>query len=153
MLIYDKQITFREVPTEISFSLFVAGCPYHCKGCSWENINITPKEYSLTDFEYDLAAYLNKCSCITFLGGEWCDDLENYFLLCKKYKYKICLYTGIETFDDFKCKYENLLHYIDYLKVGHYNEEAGALYKATTNQRFYVLNNGNIIDEVKFYEL
>lgn len=152
MLIYDKQITFKEVPCEISFSLFVAGCPHHCKGCSWENTNHIPEKYSLSDFEEDLVSYLNKCSCITFLGGEWCDDLEYRFYMCKKCNYKICLYTGIETFDEFKNNYGNLLLYIDYLKVGHYNEEAGALDKATTNQRFYVLNNGNIIDEVKFYE-
>ena len=62
------------------------------------------------------------------------------FCMCKKYTYKICLYTGIETFDEFKNNYENLLPYIDYLKVGHYDEEAGALDKVTTNQRFYVLN-------------
>ena len=51
MLIYDKQITFKEVPCEISFSLFVAGCPYHCKGCSWENTDRIPEKYSLADFE------------------------------------------------------------------------------------------------------
>ena len=95
-----EQITFQEVPNEISLSFLIAGCPLKCKGChsadSWsvtseaEAETIIKKEFITTTkskihpinsntrnkltkeyLETRIKQYQNMISCILFLGGEW----------------------------------------------------------------------------------
>lgn len=152
MKIFEKKITFLEVRDHINLTFFVYGCPYKCKGCSWEDLDKTHYDIDLDQFRSILESYKEKCSCVVFLGGEWYDDFIYFLKEVKDQGYFSCLYTGINTFEMFNSKYSNLLNYLDYLKVGKWDESLGGLTSKTTNQRFYQLENGKIKKEIKFYE-
>ena len=55
---------------------------------------------------------------------------------------KTCVYSGSDDRSDF----EYVLDLLDYLKIGHFDEAAGSLESQTTNQRFYRLECGRLID-------
>ena len=96
-----EQITFQEVPNEISLSFLIAGCPLKCKGChsadSWRatskarKAEVVIKDEIMTTNkskihpinsntrnqltkEYlanRIKQYQDMISCVLFLGGEW----------------------------------------------------------------------------------
>lgn len=96
-----EQITFQEVPNEISLSFLIAGCPLKCKGChsadSWratskareaevvikEDVITTNKSkiYPINNnarnqltkeyLETRIKQYQDMISCVLLLGGEW----------------------------------------------------------------------------------
>lgn len=148
MLYYKScQETFEEVPFEISLSLGISSCPNHCKGCSspWlqecGGIPLTIDE---------LSALLNKhpfVTCVTFLGGDY--NLEYLKLLlfkCQNLHKKTCLYTGATHVD------ESIYMYLDYLKLGPWIESKGPLSSPTTNQKFYQIVNGKLIDKTFIFQ-
>lgn len=119
-----EQITFQEVPNEISLSFLIAGCPLKCKGChsadSWRvtsetnevnkanetvkskihPINSNTKNYLTKGYlENRIKKYQDMISCVLFLGGEW--GIEQLIELLQTVKnanpnLKTCLYTGLE---------------------------------------------------------
>ena len=131
------QITFQEIPDEISLSLLISGCPLRCPGChsadSWSGA-----KGEVLDPE-SLNRLLEKdrqfITCICFLGGEW--EKENLIHLLRwsrRQGLKTALYTGLEDVDpDLKCE-------LDYLKVGPYIAHLGGLGSPKTNQRLLKLN-------------
>lgn len=143
MEIFDKSITYQEVPDKICFTLFVAGCKNNCKNCSWKGKFSKSSKLKLEDFEKEILDKKNYVDVIVFLGGEWLDDFIDYLKVAKKCGFETCLYTGL---DDVSNEIKN---YLDYLKVGKYIEERGSLFSRNTNQRFYDLKNNK---EIKFYE-
>jgi anaerobic ribonucleoside-triphosphate reductase activating protein len=130
------QITFQEIPDEISLCLLVSGCPLRCPGChSADSWNGTKGE-SL-DME-SLGRLLEKdrsfITCVCFLGGEW--EKQNLIHLLKwvrRQGLKTALYTGLEDVDT------DLKQELDYLKVGPYIAHLGGLGSPTTNQRLLKL--------------
>jgi len=155
MLHYDyEQIQFQEVPNEISLSISLFGCDLHCKGChSKETWNPKGGKGALTNEVIDKLLKRHKhISCVLLYGGEWdFEDLnriidyirENYSHL------KIALYTGRDLgFPKFT---KDFLKKLDYIKVGRYIEKLGALASETTNQRFYRLENGEIVEDMTHY--
>lgn len=131
------QITFQEIPDEISLCFLISGCPLKCSGChsadSWN-----PSRGQLLDI-----GALKRClekdrqfiTCICFLGGEW--EKQNLIELCKWARsqgFKTALYTGLEDVDS------DLKQVLDYLKVGPYIAELGGLGSPNTNQRLLKLN-------------
>lgn len=119
-----EQITFQEVPNEISLSFLIAGCPLKCKGChsadSWRvtseanevnkanetvkskihPINSNAKNQLTKEYlENRIKQYQDMISCVLFLGGEW--EIEKLIELLQTVKntnpsLKTCLYTGLE---------------------------------------------------------
>ena len=61
---------------------------------------------------------------------------------------KSCLYSG----NDDREAFQSLYGLLDYLKTGHYDEKLGALDCPTTNQRFYRLDHGRLIDETSLFQ-
>ena len=55
---------------------------------------------------------------------------------------KTCLYSG----NDDERAFQPLFEVLDYLKTGHYDEKQGGLDSPMTNQRFYRLESGRLID-------
>ena len=119
-----EQITFQEVPNEISLSFLIAGCPLKCKGChsadSWSvtsevnkaNETVKSKIHPINSntrsqltkeyLENRIKQYQDMISCVLFLGGEWkIRQLIELLQTVKNSKYanpslKTCLYTGLE---------------------------------------------------------
>ena len=61
---------------------------------------------------------------------------------------KTCLYSGCDCIQPFV----PLLPLLDYLKIGRYDEKLGGLDSGTTNQRFYRVENGQLIDETEQFQ-
>lgn len=127
------QVTFSEVPDEISLCINLSNCPYHCPDCHskelWEDIGTPLRVGKLID----LIEANKGISCVCFMGGD--SDLEELYNIFKfmpmLYKdLRVAWYTGRDSIP-------KDLPPIDYIKIGPYKEEYGPINDPNTNQRFY----------------
>lgn len=139
MYCYQFDVTFQEVPTEISLVLSISGCPHRCHGCHsvelWKKDNGT----LLTDayFFNLLKRYKGYVTCICFFGGEWHPlRLAELCSYSRKFGLKTCLYTGANDVP------ESLKKELDFLKIGPWIEALGGLESIHTNQRFINVATG-----------
>ena len=135
MLKYLKvQELFQEVPGEITLGISISGCTIHCKGCHsrelWEDKGIP------LDVE-TLCGLLNQhqgVTCLCLLGGEHdIDSLIELFMYAHK-RVKTAWYCGLDMIPKDK---RGILDYLDFVKLGHYDQDLGGLDSPTTNQRLY----------------
>lgn len=132
----EYEVTFREIPDEITLAVNISNCQNNCPGChsSYLKENIGKE---LTEIVVDeIIEKNNGITCFCFMGeGNDTESLKKLILYIKEKhpKIKIGLYSGRNTVnEDFY--WENL----DYLKIGPYVAELGPLDKETTNQRLYM---------------
>jgi anaerobic ribonucleoside-triphosphate reductase activating protein len=128
----DKAIVLQEIPDEICLALDITNCPHKCKNCHSPYLRADIG----TPLDYSTLISLSKTrgiSCILFMGGDShhksIEQLAD--IIHKETKLKVAMYSGDDEID------KNLLHCLDYYKVGSYKEDLGALNKRTTNQRLY----------------
>ena len=134
----DSQITFSEIPDEITLCINISNCPFRCKGCHskelWEDVG---KE--LTPNEID-SLLQDGVSCLLFMGGD--SDLPSLTELLKHVKIcypnvKTAWYSGRREVP----LYDFPLILLDYIKLGPYIKEKGPLNNPNTNQRLYKLKH------------
>ena len=130
----NTQVTFSEVPDEITLCINITGCKVGCKGCHSaylaEDIG-----YLLTHAQIDSNIMANRgISCVCFMGGDSEPDQVNFWAeyIKEKYGLKVAWYSGRQELS----KDIDLMNF-DFIKLGPYDEERGPLNKRTTNQRFY----------------
>lgn len=133
-----SNIIFREIPDEITLGISISGCNIHCHGCHspelWED-----KGTPLTVKELDnLLNEQNGISCLLLLGGE--HDIDSLTKLFKHSfgRVKTAWYCGLDRIPGNK---QEILQYLDYVKVGHYDHKLGGLSNPDTNQRLYFLEH------------
>ena len=82
-------------------------------------------------------------TCICFMGGDSSPKEIDMFARCIKdlYDIKVAWYSGRQELSK-----EIDLQYFDFIKLGPYIEELGPLNSKTTNQRFYKVNDGELVD-------
>lgn len=144
------QIVMTEIPGEITLSLSISGCPLRCKGChSTETYN--PKFGNELTFE-EIDKLLKKHKHITsllFYGGEWNGkeliDIIKY--VRRKKDIKFALYSGHEI----EFIHNDIINELDFLKVGPYKKERGGLDNINTNQRFYTIQNNELLDTTHLF--
>ncbi len=138
---YDKyDIVFQEVPGEISLSFSMVGCPYNCIGCHSRDLKFITGHTLTIDALTDLIIkYNGYITCGLFLGGEWNPNMTEYLKVIQSYALKTCLYTGSDTIID------DLVPYLNYIKIGHYDMKFGGLNNKNTNQRLIDLDNNKDI--------
>lgn len=129
-------IVAQEVPDEISLAIVISGCQHHCPDChskySWEDKG----QPLLEHLPIMLDQYKKYISCVCLMGGD-----QNQFELteiCRavhKENLKTCLYTGLDEMSQIN---KRLLDELDYIKLGHFDKQAGPLNVPTTNQRMYM---------------
>jgi len=135
--LYYKEV-FAEVPSEITLGVSISGCVIHCQGCHsrelWED-----KGIPLTIGELQRLLDNHKgVTCLLLLGGEHdIDSLIELFQYAYK-KVKTAWYCGLDLIPRDKI---GILQYLDWIKLGHYDQELGGLVSPTTNQRFYKVNH------------
>lgn len=137
------QITFQEVPDEISLCFLVTGCPLRCPGChsadSW-NASLGT-ELTIPHLKDLLDQCRATITCVCFLGGEW--HGPKLIELCRWSQtrgLKTCLYTGLEDVGS------ELKAVLDFLKVGPYLKDRGGLSSSTTNQRFINVKTNEVLN-------
>lgn len=130
----DTQVTFAEVPDEITLCINISNCPCHCKGCHSaylaEDIG-----YWLTHAQIDSNVVANRgITCVCFMGGDSEPDQVNFWAnyIKEKYGLKVAWYSGRQELS----KDIDLMNF-NYIKLGPYDEDKGPLNKRTTNQKFY----------------
>ena len=137
----DTQIGFQEFPDEISLLINISNCHFHCHGCNshelWEDIGNILDVGTLKS----LIKSNEGISCVGFMGGNP-EEVNAFSTVIKKnYNLKVGWYWGgIEIPIDI-----NIFNF-DYIKVGPYVKKLGGLDNPNTNQKFYKIENGQLID-------
>ena len=145
---YD--ITFQEIPDEITLCINISNCPCHCKGCHSSYLAEDIGEKLTLDKIYKLIENSEGITCICFMGGDSSPKEIDMFARCIKdlYDIKVAWYSGRQELS----KYINL-KWFDFIKLGPYIEEFGPLNSKTTNQRFYQVLKSHYEDGTSGYEL
>lgn len=142
---YD--IVFQEVPGEVSLAINIANCPNHCRGCHsphlWEDRGEPLNEDSLRAL---LDLYGGAITCVCFMGGDREPrEVERLALFVRREtreQVKTAWYSGKPQLDSgVDC---SGFHYI---KLGPYVPAFGGLDSPDTNQRFYRIEGGQLVDE------
>lgn len=135
-------VGFQEVPDEISLILNISGCQNRCEDCHskylWDNDGAFQLE---DDLPHLLKEYNGLISCVCFMGGD--HNHQELLELCKYVKsnnLKICIYSGKDNVDFM------IVPFVDYYKIGHYDKKYGGLDKKITNQIFYKIENGKLLN-------
>lgn len=142
---YD--IVFREIPGEVTLAVNISNCPHQCKGCHspylWEDTGEILDEHTLGGL---LGKYGNAITCICFMGGDndprKVAELASFSRSGTNGRIKTGWYSGRSTLPG-----TTFLQYFDYIKLGAYVESLGGLDACTTNQRFYRIKDGKMIDQ------
>lgn len=148
-------ITFQELPNMVSFYIQFGNCTIKCNGCHssylWEGVNSVKyiELSNLIDKVYK--AKLNGADAIILFG-----DINNriniasYKELCIKLSelLPICVYSGADSLENSLGDLD-ILNYITWIKLGHYDSKYGGLNSLTTNQHMYLISNGDLIDITK----
>jgi len=150
--LYYKQI-FSEIPEEITLGISISGCQIHCNGCHsrdlWED-----KGTQLTRKGLENLIISNEgITCLLLLGGEHdIDTLINlfYYVSVTFPKIKTAWYCGLDMIPKDK---EEILDYLDYVKIGHFDLNLGGLDSPDTNQKLYKVNHtqeGNKLIDITY---
>lgn len=139
MKYYNAEVTFREVPDEVSLCINISGCPNHCPDCHskwlWDDIGT-----ELNEIAIDRLMIVNPgITCVSFMGGDqspvFVREMAKY--VKETYRLKTCWYSGRLHFSVPNWIYAD---YFDYVKFGPYIEEYGGLDNPKTNQIFFRWN-------------
>jgi anaerobic ribonucleoside-triphosphate reductase activating protein len=139
---YD--VVFQEIPDEITLAFNISNCPNRCRGCHspylMEDVGTILDETLLAAL---VAKYRNAITCVCFMGGD-AEPAEVERLaafLQNDCAVKTGWYSGRADIPA-DCS----IRHFDYIKLGPYVRRLGGLDSATTNQRFYRVENENLID-------
>lgn len=142
---YD--VTFQEVPGEVSLTIDIADCPLHCPGCHSPILQGAVGEDLERDLPTLLARYKDAVTCVCFMGT---GRDYNALLHCNEMAWAAGLKTAIYTGED-----EEEASWLwlfptgkpEYIKFGPYDRVLGGLDSPYTNQRMY-----RIDQQTHFYE-
>ena len=139
----NTKVTFAEVPNEISLCINISNCPCNCKGCH--------SSYLAEDIGNELNGNSIKelinnnkgITCICFMGGDSnpleVDALAHFIKINQPIK--TAWYSGRQ-----ELSIGINLNNFNFIKLGPYIEDLGPLNSKTTNQRFYKIEEGKLVD-------
>lgn len=139
----NTQVTFAEVPNEITLCINITGCKIGCKNCHSSYLaQDIGKPLTMVPL-FNLIESNEGISCVSFMGGDSEPEKVNglAWAVKKKYNLKTAWYSGRQELssDIDLCNF-------DYIKLGPYKEECGPLNSKTTNQRFYKVVDNSLVD-------
>ena len=139
----NTQVTFAEVPDEITLCINITGCKNGCKNC---HSSYLAQDIG-TELTFNEVRKLIKknsgISCIAFMGGDSEPKRINALasFVTNHYQLKVAWYSGRQELSK-----DIELRNFDYIKLGPYIEELGPLSSRTTNQRLYRVEKEVLID-------
>lgn len=142
----DAKVVFAEVPDEVTLAINISGCPCHCKGCHSPYLGEDTGNSLLPEVLEELIDSNEGITCVAFMGGDsvpW--EVHRLAMFTKTVfpHLKVAWYSGKDVLHS---RIELNLHDFDYIKLGPYKEECGPLNSPTTNQRFYKVVDGSLVD-------
>lgn len=129
---FNSQVTFAEIPDEVTLCINITNCPCHCKGCHSPYLS---DDIGLP-LDLENLTYLidsNKgITCVCIMGGDVnpsevndiAQDIKEYYP-----ELKVGWYSGKQEISK-----DIDLHNFNYIKLGPYIKERGPLNSKTTNQ-------------------
>lgn len=145
MKFVEENIVWQEVPGSVSLTFLISGCPLRCPGChssySWE----PGAGRSLTSayLTSRIERYQGLIGCVCFLGGDWCvQELKALLAVVRDAGLDTCLYSGYEEVSPL------LLPLLTFAKTGPWRRELGGLDSPKTNQRFFEVQTGKILNHL-----
>ena len=146
----NTQVTFSEIPDEITLCINITGCKIGCKNCHSSYLAEDIGEELTLDKIYKLIDNNEGITCICFMGGDSSPkEIDMFARLIKDlYDIKVAWYSGKQELS----KDINLSNF-NYVKLGPYIEELGPLNSKTTNQRMYRVAYNHYDDGTSGYEL
>lgn len=142
----DTQVTFREIPDEISLCINISGCPNNCIGCHSSYLTEDIGQELTFDTLLKLIHRNNGITCVTFMGG---DQDPEYINKCASVikesdlSLKIAWYSGKDKLSD-KIDLCNF----DFIKLGPYIQEKGPLDNPNTNQKLYQIQHSCKLNKI-----
>nr|UVM92037.1 MAG: 4Fe-4S single cluster domain protein [Bacteriophage sp.]UWG27093.1 MAG: 4Fe-4S single cluster domain protein [Bacteriophage sp.] len=147
----DTKVVFAEIPDEITLAINISGCPCNCKGCHSSYLAKDIGEPLDLQHLTNLIDSNKGITCVCIMGGDAnpsevddiAQDIKEYYP-----ELKVGWYSGRQELSK-----DIELGNFDYIKLGPYIEEFGPLNSKTTNQRFYKVSDGELIDITsRFYD-
>lgn len=139
----NTAVTFSEFPNEISLCINITGCKINCPGCHSSYLAEDIGEPLLESTLHRLITENKGITCVGFMGGDIepksVNALAQY--IKTEYNLKVGWYSGRQTLSK-DIEFDNF----DYIKIGPYIEEYGPLNNPNTNQKMYLVDNGQLID-------
>lgn len=149
--IVNYTIVFQEIPDEVTLAVNISGCPNNCKGCHspWLQQD-TGKLLNNEVLRELLDRYQNSITCVCFMGGDAephaVEELSQFVRRYTHHRIKTAWYSGKSRLP-MNCSPENF----NYIKLGPYVEHLGGLDSQFTNQRFFKIVEGQMIDKTKLF--
>lgn len=140
----DAKVVFAEVPDEVTLAINISNCPCQCKGCHSSYLAQDIGEPLDLQHLTNLIDSNKGISCVCIMGGDAnpsevddiAQDIKEYYP-----ELKVGWYSGRQELSK-----DIELGNFDYIKLGPYIEEFGPLNSKTTNQRFYKVSDGELVD-------
>lgn len=130
----------------------LSNCPNRCKGCHspylQQNIGEVLDEHVL---DHLLDKYGNSITCICFMGGDADPEEIQRLSVFIHEKSNRTIKTGWYSGKP-KLPTEIFANSFNYVKLGPYIEQFGGLDNPNTNQRFYKVENGEMIDKTILFQ-
>lgn len=145
----DTAIVFSEFPNEISLAINISNCPCHCIGCHSAYLANDIGSELNKDVLKELIIKNDGITCVGFMGGDASPSNVNElakFLKDEFPKLKTGWYSGRDFLSD-KIDIDNF----NFIKLGPFIPEHGPLNNKNTNQRFYKIIDGNLIDSTNLF--
>ena len=133
----DTQVTFREIPDEITLCINISGCPIRCPDCHskelWNDIGteLSPEEL------LRLIRENNGITCVCFMGGD--ADIWEVRKLIHTVRNEYDDELAIAWYSGQDEMHPVMLAELDYYKYGSYKKELGGLDSPTTNQKLWLV--------------
>ena len=134
----ETQVTFSEIPDEITLCINLSNCPHKCKDCHSPYLQEDVGEELTVNRLQELIDNNKGITCVCFMGGD-CDipqllTLAESVKSRKDFTYKVGWYSGLE----FQPMWDRPSAVVfDYIKTGPYMQDRGPLNSPTTNQRMW----------------
>lgn len=147
----DAKVVFQEVPDEITLAINISNCPCHCINCHSSYLAEDIGEPLDLQHLTNLIDSNKGITCVCIMGGDAnpsevddiAQDIKEYY-----HNLKVGWYSGRQELSK-----DIELSNFDFIKLGPYKEEFGPLNSRTTNQRFYKVNDGELVDITsRFYD-
>ena len=146
----NSEVTFSEIPDEITLCINISNCPCHCKGCHSSYLAEDIGEELNIDSLHELISNNKGITCVSFMGGDRKPKKKNQIERKVKeyYGLKTTWYSGVQALSK-----DIHIWNFSFIKLGPYIEKMGPLNSKTTNQRMYKVAYNHYDDGTSGYEL
>ena len=146
----NTQVTFSEIPDEITLCINITGCKIGCKNCHSSYLAEDIGEELNIDSLHELISNNKGITCVSFMGGDSNPkEVDHLASIVKEYySLKTAWYSGVQALSK-----DIHIWNFSFIKLGPYIEKMGPLNSKTTNQRMYKVAYNHYDDGTSGYEL